>query len=155
MLCTGVEYMNIYDDTLIENIEVLLRRVCFIIKKRGRRILDDYNITPAQFDALQYLICNGELTISELSSKLYQVPSTTTDLIDRMEKNLLVERIKDPRDRRIVRIKVLDKGHKVLENVLIERCKFLDNSLKGVCDEDKLEFTKYLKVLFDANNSQE
>jgi len=138
MLCTGVEYMSIYDDTLIEDIEVLLRRVCFIIKKRGRRILDDYNITPAQFDALQYLICNGELTISELSSKLYQV-----------------ERIKDPRDRRIVRIKVLDKGHKVLENVLIERCKFLDNSLKGVCDEDKLEFTKYLKILFDANNNQE
>ncbi len=34
-------------------IEENLRRVCYKIKKKGREILNDVDITPPQFDALQ------------------------------------------------------------------------------------------------------
>ncbi len=142
--------MNIYEDPQIERIEKLLRRVCFYIKKKGRTILEDYDITPAQFEALQIIIYHNEVTISELSNKLYQAPSTITDLVDRMESKDLVKRVRDSKDRRIVRIKGLEKGHNILEAVIMERCKFLDYSLENVSKEDKDSFTEYLDILEHA-----
>lgn len=139
--------MKIYEDPQIESIEKLLRRVCFYIKKKGRTILEDYDITPAQFEALQIIINNNQVTISELSNKLYQAPSTITDLIDRMESKELVQRVRDVKDRRIVRIKALDKGNKILEAVIMERCKFLDYALENVSSKDKDNFTEYLNTL--------
>ena len=147
--------MGLYYDNQVEQLEFLLRKVCFNIRKRGRVILEDYDITPAQFDALQLIIKNKEITISEISNYLEQAPSTITDLIDRMEKNLLVKRIKDQKDRRIVRVIPLEKGHKILENVLVERCKFIDNSLKEVCGVNKENFKEYLTILYNASMEEE
>ncbi|HAR84601.1 MULTISPECIES: MarR family winged helix-turn-helix transcriptional regulator [Clostridium] len=142
--------MKIYEDPQIEKIEKLLRRVCFYIKKKGRTILEDYDITPAQFEALQIIVNHKEVTISELSNKLYQAPSTITDLVDRMESKDLVKRVRDSKDRRIVRIEGLEKGHNILEAVIMERCKFLDYSLENVSKEDKDSFTEYLDILEHA-----
>jgi len=142
--------LKIYEDPQIEKIEKLLRRVCFYIKKKGRTILEDYDITPAQFEALQIIVNHKEVTISELSNKLYQAPSTITDLVDRMESKDLVKRVRDSKDRRIVRIEGLEKGHNILEAVIMERCKFLDYSLENVSKEDKDSFTEYLDILEHA-----
>ncbi len=142
--------MKIYEDPQIEKIEKLLRRVCFYIKKKGRTILEDYDITPAQFEALQIIVNHKEVTISELSNKLYQAPSTITDLVDRMESKDLVKRVRDSKDRRIVRIEGLEKGHNILEAVIMERCKFLDYSLENVSKEAKDSFTEYLDILEHA-----
>ncbi|MEG0774543.1 MarR family transcriptional regulator [Clostridium sp.] len=143
--------MGLYGDSQVQQLEFLLRKVCFNIKKRGRVILEDYDLTPAQFDALQLIIKNSDITISELSNSLYQAPSTITDLIDRMEKNQLVKRIKDSKDRRVVRVVPLEKGHKILESVIIERCKFIEYSLSEVSDTDKENFKDYLTILYNAS----
>ncbi len=125
-------------DPKIVEIEENSRWVCGKIKKKGREILTDFEITPPQFEALQHLIKEGELTIGELSSKMYLACSTVTDLLDRMERNSLVVRVKDERDRRIVRIKVLQKGHDLIEEVLITRQKYLSEVLED-CSSEMIE----------------
>ena len=144
--------MNNQENLQVQETEILLRRVCFYIKKKGRVILDDYDITPAQFEALQIIINHDEVTISELSSKLYQAPSTITDLVDRMEAKELVQRVRDCKDRRIVRITALEKGHKILDEVLVERCKFVDYALKGVETDDKENFKRVLEIVANTYN---
>jgi len=122
-------------DPQIVKIEENFRWVCGKIKKKGREILSDFEITPPQFEALQHLLKEGELTIGELSSNMYLACSTVTDLLDRMERNNLVVRVKDDRDRRIVRIKVLEKGHLLIEQVLLTRQKYLSEVLAD-CDTE-------------------
>jgi DNA-binding MarR family transcriptional regulator len=73
-------------------VEENLRRVCYKIKIKGREILNDVDITPPQFEALQFLIHEENMTIGELSTKMYLACSTVTDLLDRMERNDLVKR---------------------------------------------------------------
>src|ERR1700732_4475617 len=68
----------------VTSIESLLRHVSTVIRRRGRNILSDFSITPPQFDALLFLDEHGDLTIGELSNKMYLAYSTTTDLVDRM-----------------------------------------------------------------------
>ena len=139
-----------YDDN-VEHIERLLRRICFEIKKKGRELLSGYNITPPQFDALQKIRWNGEMTIGELSNTLYLAPSTITDLVDRMEKNGLVERIRDTKDRRVVKVAVLEKGCQLIEEVLHLRCEFISEILSDVSTEGKEEFIKYLEIFVDSS----
>lgn len=108
-------------------IEENLRRVCYKIKKKGREILNDVDITPPQFEALQYLINDENMTIGELSAKMYLACSTVTDLLDRMERNELVKRVKDENDRRIVRIFVLPKGHELIKLVMENRINYIES----------------------------
>jgi DNA-binding MarR family transcriptional regulator len=121
-------YSSVNEQT-VADLEKALRHISAIIKQKGREILNDYTITPPQFVALQWLWENGDLTIGELSNKMYLACSTTTDLVDRMEKNQLVLRVKDPKDRRVVRIHLLQEGERIIEEVIAKRQHYLKDML--------------------------
>lgn len=146
---TCVEEVRKMDHRQIEQIERSLRRVSEIIKQKGREILTQFPITPPQFLALQWLNEYGDMTIGELSTKMYLACSTTTDLVDRMEKNELVERVKDKNDRRVVRIHLLDKGRTIIEEVIKKRQDYLENTLADF-SPDQVDFLeKSLHVLHE------
>lgn len=137
---------------IVANIEKYLRKVDYIIRRKGREILSDFNITVPQFTALQILINQGNMTIGELSQKMALACSTITDLIDRMEKSELVVRKKDDKDRRVVRVEVLPNGYSILEKVLDKRIEFLSGKLIDFSDEDKNKLNIGLKDLYEAMN---
>ncbi|NLY85474.1 MAG: MarR family transcriptional regulator [Tissierellia bacterium] len=134
----------------VEEIEKHLRKVDYIIRRKGREILSDFNITIPQFTALQILINKGNMTIGELSKSMALACSTITDLIDRMEKAGLVVRKKDEKDKRVVRIEVLSKGYEILEKVLNKRIEFLSSKLVDFTYEEKVRLSLGLKALYDA-----
>ncbi len=134
----------------VENIEKYLRKVDYIIRKKGREILSDFSITVPQFTALQILINQGNMTIGELSQNMALACSTITDLIDRMEKSELVARQRDENDKRVVRIKVLPKGYNILEEVLNKRIEFLNSKLANFSYEQKNDLDKGLESLYIA-----
>ncbi|MEK5523696.1 MarR family transcriptional regulator [Heyndrickxia sporothermodurans] len=125
-------------------IEKDLRYIAAIIKQKGRELLSEYTITPPQFVALQWLFEDGDMTIGELSNKMYLAFSTTTDLIDRMEKNELVVRVKDPHDRRVVRIHLLAKGEKMIEEVIQKRQGYLQDILVNFSVDEVIHLKKSL-----------
>ncbi|WP_144547856.1 MarR family winged helix-turn-helix transcriptional regulator [Bacillus sp. X1(2014)] len=121
---------------IVANIEKDLRYISGIIKQKGREMLSTYTITPPQFIALQWLFEDGDMTIGELSTKMYLACSTTTDLVDRMEKNLLVERVKNPNDRRVVRIHLLEEGKRIIDEVIKKRQVYLEEVLVDFTPEE-------------------
>ncbi|WP_078595129.1 MarR family winged helix-turn-helix transcriptional regulator [Evansella clarkii] len=131
----------------VAKIEKSLRMISDIVKQKGREILNEFPITPPQFVALQWLHEYGDMTIGELSSKMYLACSTTTDLIDRMEKNDLVERVKDTNDRRVVRIHLLDKGAVIIREVIHQRQAYLQGVLENFSQEDVDFMEKNLRFL--------
>ncbi|TVP85831.1 MAG: MarR family transcriptional regulator [Alkalicoccus sp.] len=130
-------------------IEKSLRMIADIVKQKGREILNEFPITPPQFIALQWLHEFGDMTIGELSGKMHLACSTTTDLIDRMEKNELVERVKDTNDRRVVRIHLLDKGKTIIKEVIQQRQLYLKDVLQGFTTENVDFLESSLNHLFD------
>lgn len=124
-------------DRQVVEIEDLLRSVNNILRKRGRDFLGSFDITGPQFDALNVLRDFGELTMGELCTKMFLACSTATDLIDRMERNGLIERVRDTADRRVIRLKVLPKGNKVIDQVLEVRRSYLATILSELDAADK------------------
>lgn len=119
-------------------LEKELRYISHLIKQKGREILSNYTITPPQFVALQWLHESGDMTIGDLSTKMYLAFSTTTDLVDRMEKNELVQRVRDEKDRRVVRIHLLPEGERIIEEVILKRQNYL-HDIMGEFDEAEFE----------------
>ncbi|KAB7708588.1 MarR family transcriptional regulator [Bacillus aerolatus] len=131
----------------VADIEKELRYINGIIKQKGREILNDYKITPPQFIALQWLFEEGDMTIGELSTKMFLAFSTTTDLIDRMERNELVERVKDMNDRRIVRIHLLNEGARIIEEVIKKRQLYVQRVLQNFSSDEILSLKSNLEKM--------
>ena len=131
----------------VASMEKELRYISHLIKQKGREILSNYTITPPQFVALQWLHESGDMTIGDLSQKMYLAFSTTTDLVDRMEKNELVQRVRDEQDRRVVRIHLLPEGERIIQEVIEKRQNYLRDLLQEFAVDEAQELLKLLKKL--------
>lgn len=139
----------------IVELEWVLRRISAIIRQKGREILSDFPITPPQFVALQWLKEEGDMTIGDLSSKMYLANSTTTDLIDRMEKSGLVKRVRNSSDRRVVQIHLLDKGREIIDEVIRHRQIYLNDIISHFTPEKVKVIHESLNLLFQEMEKDE
>ncbi|MGN7476852.1 MarR family winged helix-turn-helix transcriptional regulator [Solibacillus silvestris] len=128
-------------------LEKELRYISHLIKQKGREILSNYTITPPQFVALQWLHESGDMTIGDLSTKMYLAFSTTTDLVDRMEKSELVQRVRDENDRRVVRIHLLPEGERIIQEVIIKRQEYLREITEEFNEEEFEQLSRTLQKL--------
>lgn len=131
----------------VASLEKELRYISHLIKQKGREILSNYTITPPQFVALQWLHESGDMTIGDLSNKMYLAFSTTTDLVDRMEKNELVQRVRDEQDRRVVRIHLLAEGERIIQEVIEKRQNYLRELLENFETDEAQNLLELLQKL--------
>lgn len=115
----------------VERIEAHLRHIAFIVRKRGRSFLNNFDITSPQFEALMVLDRYDNLAMGELCTRLNVASSTITDLVDRLEKGGLATRVRDPDDRRVIRLQILPKGRKLIDGVLTAWRTYLSAILAG------------------------
>lgn len=139
--------MNPSDPNHVFEIEHSLRQIATVVRRKGRVLLEQYGITPPQFDALVILNRDGELTIGDLSNGLFLAYSTTTDLVDRLERAEFVVRQRDQDDRRVVRVRLLQSGTDLIERVLDARRAYLAFILASVNDSEQQEIVRVLDVL--------
>jgi len=134
-------------EALPKKLEETMRRANNILLKRVRSILIDREISALQFNALVTLREFGPLTMGELGKHLFTACSTATDLADRMERVKLVERIRDEKDRRVVRMHLLPRGDEVLDEVIAERQSFIGEVIKDYTQEEYVELLRSLELL--------
>ena len=97
-------------DVAISEIMQSLRRIIKAIQDYSYEISEKFGITGPQLWTLTAISKNEGLSLGELSKKTYLHPSTITGLIDRLEKKGYVERDRDQRDRRVVKLLLTPKG---------------------------------------------
>lgn len=94
------------------------RRLMFSLINAGHAVeqslekaLERVGLSLAKFGALTHLVEAGEpISLSECAKKMTCVRSNITQLVDRLEADGLVRRVKDPQDRRTVRAAVTRLG---------------------------------------------
>jgi DNA-binding MarR family transcriptional regulator len=100
--------------------EDLTSYVCFsmraVMKKIERNLtlqLEDTGITIPQSFILSYLLQDNGATLKEIGNKSLIDSSSMTVLVDKLEKDELVERQLDTQDRRAIRVFITDKGREI------------------------------------------
>lgn len=115
-----------------------------IITSRGTKHIVDafnnrlavYNITRVQWIALYYIGRNEGITQKELSEEMDLKESTVARLIDRLEKENTVQRIKDVKDRRISKLYLTEEGKEKKEALLPIGENFSNEAIKGISEGD-------------------
>lgn len=67
-------------------------------------------LTESQLNVIEFIMNRERVKPSDLIDHLATTPAAITTLMDRMEKNGLIVRERDEADRRIVRLKLTEKG---------------------------------------------
>lgn len=142
-------------DQRVQDIDWLLRHTAMIVRRHGRYILTDFDITPPQFNALVTIIRHDDLTMGSLCRHLFLASSTVTDLIDRMERNGLVERVRDSRDRRVIRLRARSRGRAMLREVMRARLEYLSEILNEFSEEQVEELECSLDRLYQLMTERE
>ena len=87
-----------------------LRRIFKAIQDYSQEVSASFGITGPQLWALKTLSEYESLPLGELSRKMYLHPSTVTGVVDRLEAKGYVLRDRDREDRRVVNVRLTDKG---------------------------------------------
>lgn len=90
---------------------------------RARR----YRPTPESLGVLSHLAASGPLTVTEAARHMRRAQSVMSDIVTRLERRGLLERMRDERDRRRVLVWLTPQGHAMLAR---ER-RVLDEDLVG------------------------
>ncbi|AEH51757.1 MarR family winged helix-turn-helix transcriptional regulator [Pseudothermotoga thermarum] len=132
-----------------ENLEKIIREICFIIKVEGRLVLKNYPITPAQFDLLQRLYFRGPMKMTELSTHLGIAKSTLSGIVKRLEgmKYLSRERGKD---KRVFLISITEHGKQIIEAVIENRVQFIGKVIEEFGQKKAEELYEILQQFKEA-----
>lgn len=92
-----------------------------LLEKQRESVLVDFDLTLWSFDMLATLRRQGpphQLKPTELYGLLMLSSGAMTNRIDRLEKSGLVNRLRDPNDRRSVTVQLTNKGIKKVDAVM-------------------------------------
>lgn len=100
-------------DVLISDTVHGLRRIFKAIQSYSQDVLSTYGITGPQLWALKIISSTPGLSLSELSKTMYLHPSTVTGVVDRLENKGFVVRDRASRDRRVIKLRLTEKGQEL------------------------------------------
>ena len=130
----------------------LIYTVSAIMRKASDRALAPWGLSVAQAPVLVVLREAGRpVMITEVARRLHlETPSVTT-MVDRLSERGLVERVKDPKDRRKTLVALTRKGKRMVETIR-EPGRQLEEEMFGALNARERETLKILLQKFrDAN----
>jgi DNA-binding MarR family transcriptional regulator len=113
-----------------------------------RRELED-RITLARFDLLASLSRDDGQTLASLSRALLVTAGNLTGLVDRAERDGMVDRRPDPADRRLARVWLTSKGKNLIRELLPAHAKHVHELLCGLPTQERHDLRRLLGGLRD------
>lgn len=129
-----------------------------MVEDRIRTALrDKHNITLPQFDVLAELEnANKPLTMTELSQHLVVSNGNITGVIDRLERESFLKRVRSARDRRVQHIELTKEGRRRFLAIAEDHEQWISDLFSGLNREDIEQMIALLKktkesVLSESN----
>lgn len=110
----GTHYQGTVEEKRALDAYIKLARAANAVTARVNAHLADVNLTVSQFGALEALYHLGPLHQNQLAEKILKSSGNLTLVIDNLEKRDLVQRQRDPADRRYVIVHLTDNGRSLI-----------------------------------------
>ncbi|SDG96681.1 DNA-binding transcriptional regulator, MarR family [Vibrio xiamenensis] len=98
-----------------EEVLVAIRQIIRAIDLHSKKLSKESGLTGPQLILMRSIRELGQVTIKELSKHTNMSQATATTILDRLERNELVQRIRSQTDKRKVHAHLTDKGKQLLE----------------------------------------
>ncbi|WP_425449097.1 MarR family winged helix-turn-helix transcriptional regulator [Dethiothermospora halolimnae] len=136
-------------DDLSKGYEIasLIREINSKLNHGIKNQLKETGLTMPQLIVVKVLSKNKRLKVSEISKKIKLVNSTVSGIIDRLEKQDIVRRIRSKEDRRIVYIELSNKGNDIVKKYQHTINNFFNNIFINCSEEEMETILKGLETL--------
>lgn len=127
------------------DVDELLKLLVFLYTENRRitkLIAARADLTGPQLTVVKMLEQMGDLSLSELSDAIRAQNSTMTGIVDRMEREEIVERVRSTEDRRVVRIHLTEKGKKLASGIPVEPLFIFRAALESLTTNETRELLK-------------
>ncbi len=129
------------DQVLLEAIEALtddLRAVRQMLRRDTDMDIAQTRLTGPQISVLRILVASDGLSLKALSQRVRLAHSTVSGIVDRLEREGLVQRVLDDHDRRLSRIRVSERVKGYWEkSPALHRPETLVRALSSVDSEER------------------
>jgi DNA-binding MarR family transcriptional regulator len=101
--------MSTKPDTVSEILDNL-RRVFQVVNGQSKKAERETGLTGPQLWAIRTISQGAPIMVSEVARQMYLHPATVVGILDRLEKQNFVTRVRSMKDRRVVRVELTAKG---------------------------------------------
>lgn len=92
-----------------------------IIHNKHHELAQKYNLTLEQFHLLLHLSMKSTPpTVNEIANSFNNAQNTMSEKLSRLQEKNLIEKVKDPKDKRISRISLSIQGKKLIDTICYE-----------------------------------
>jgi DNA-binding MarR family transcriptional regulator len=108
------------------------------------------DLTPAQIKAFfAFKEDDRAYPIGELGRNARVKSSTITDMIDRLEKEGIAERLKDQGDRRVVKVRLTAKGREIKNQFVVRMRSGMEQTFSQLSETEKKALLDHLKGAYE------
>jgi len=108
--------------------------------------LSEVGITMPQISVMRK-IKDGPMTIGQLSKDLYLSCSTVSGIVDRLEREGYIERVRDTADRRVVWIHITNKFEEMANSIPVMQKEYFTELIKDLSEEEIDKIVDALQLL--------
>jgi DNA-binding MarR family transcriptional regulator len=137
----------------METIPFEIGETAHVLRKAFDRMAVGLGVTRAQWKVLFKLTRKPGLRQVELADLLELEPITLCRIVDRLEEAKLVERVRDPGDRRAWRLHVTDEAQPLVEKLRTIGAELVDHAFAGIDPKD-IEITRQVLARARENASR-
>jgi DNA-binding MarR family transcriptional regulator len=109
--------------------------------------LDRHDVSVAQWSMLLFLWEEEGLTQKDLSRRQQIEEPTAARTLDRMERDGLIERVRDEHDRRRIHIHLTERGQELRDELVPAALEVNALATHGLSDDDKLRMNSLLSYV--------
>jgi len=134
-------------DVPAEAVADRLHSAAIHLLRQLRKEDDASGLSAPRLSALSVVVFGGPLTLGQLAAAEQVKPPTMTRIVTGLEKDGLVQRVGDERDRRLTRIQATARGHKVLAAGRARRIEKLAAAVRRLGGAELAELTRGVQLL--------
>ncbi len=146
----GTHYKGKRKEVLALDTWIKLARAKNSIMSRIIPSVTKFGITFSQFAVLEALLHLGPLSQALLCKKLLLSSGNIVKVVDNLERDGLVTRNNDPRDRRVYLVTLTEKGSQIINNIFPDHVQSILENFSVLTEKEQQDLSKLCKKLGPA-----
>lgn len=126
---------------------IVLFKAHHSLAKNVKSSLIETELTVNEFTVMEALYTKKELSTQELIDKILIPNSSMTYVLDILEKRELINRLKDPKDKRRQLISLTDEGESLFKEVYEQHYQHMQSIFSVLSDQENQELQRLLKIV--------
>lgn len=118
---------------------ISMSRVINTLRRENNKLILKHDLTLGQFAVMEALYSKGRLSTGEVMEKILTTSGNIPVIVKNLEKDGFITREQDESDKRRFILDLTDKGRDLMDEIVPENLKFMDELISLWDDDEKEE----------------